>query len=217
MDGPALAPLIDEPAVSANDMVSNELRIMRRMLENQLAQLAWNDLTRRAPIQIEILRELTEIGLAPDLAAEVASQAPSNTALSQARRFVIAALSQRILVTGDRWLEKGGAVALVGPTGVGKTTTLAKLAVRWVLRHGPRDLALIAADTVRIGAQDQVQSLGQMLGAPVYKLDDLTDASRSAHAPRRHPLRAHRHARLQPARRAARRTSQRAPGIQPAA
>jgi flagellar biosynthesis protein FlhF len=167
----AYLPVNHEPA-SPDELVSNELRIMRRMLETQLAQLAWNDLTRRAPVQIEILRELTEIGLAPDLAAEVASQAPRNTPLTQARRFVIAALSQRILVTGDRWLEAGGKVALVGPTGVGKTTTLAKLAVRWVLRHGPRDLALIAGDAVRLGAQDQVQSLGQLLGARVYKLDD---------------------------------------------
>ena len=50
-------------------------------------------------------------------------------------------------VTGDRWLDKGGRVALVGPTGVGKTTALAKLAVRWVLRHGARSLALISADS----------------------------------------------------------------------
>jgi flagellar biosynthesis protein FlhF len=66
----------------------------------------------------------------------------------------------------------GGRVAFVGATGVGKTTTLAKIAVRWVLRHGARDLALVAADSVRIGAQDQLQSLGQLLGAPVYVPDD---------------------------------------------
>ena len=83
-------------------------------------------------------------------------------------RFAIAGLSQYLLVTGDRWLENGGRVAFIGATGVGKTTTLAKLAVRWVLRHGPRDIALVGSDTVRIGAQDQIQSLGQLLGVPVY-------------------------------------------------
>jgi len=71
-------------------------------------------------------------------------------------------------VTGDRWLDEGARVAFVGATGVGKTTTLAKVAVRWVLRHGPRDVALVAADSVRIGAQDQLQSLAQLLGVPVY-------------------------------------------------
>ena len=78
-------------------------------------------------------------------------------------------------MTGDHWLENGGRIALVGPTGVGKTTVLAKLAVRWVLRHGSRDLALIAGDSVRIGAQDQVRSLGQLLGVPVFALDSLEE------------------------------------------
>jgi flagellar biosynthesis protein FlhF len=72
------------------------------------------------------------------------------------------------LVTGDRWLDEGARVAFIGATGVGKTTTLAKVAVRWVLRHGPRDIALVAADCVRIGAQEQLRSLGQLLGVPVY-------------------------------------------------
>jgi flagellar biosynthesis protein FlhF len=95
-------------------------------------------------------------------------QLPEDTDLTFARRFTIAGLSQYLKVTGDRWLDDGGRVAFVGATGVGKTTTLAKIAVRWVLRHGPRDIALVAADSVRIGAQDQLQSLAQMLGVSVY-------------------------------------------------
>jgi flagellar biosynthesis protein FlhF len=156
------------PATSATDAMGTELKTLRRMLETQLAQLAWNDMTRRAPIHTEILRELTEIGISQDLAEHLIKQLPANTDLAYARRFAITGLSQYLLVTGDRWLENGGRVAFIGATGVGKTTTLAKLAVRWVLRHGPRDLALVAADGVRIGAQDQMQSLGQLLGAPVY-------------------------------------------------
>jgi flagellar biosynthesis protein FlhF len=88
--------------------------------------------------------------------------------LAYGRRFAITGLSQYLRVTGDRWLDNGGRVALIGGTGVGKTTTIAKLAVRWCLRHGPRDLALVSCDTVRIGAQAQMQALGQLLGAPVY-------------------------------------------------
>jgi flagellar biosynthesis protein FlhF len=159
-----------EPASrsAASEEMGSELRSLRRILETQLAQLAWNDLSRRAPIHTEILRELTEIGLTQDFAAQVVSQLPAGANLTQARRLSIALVSQRLPVTGDRWLDKGGRVALVGPTGVGKTTALAKLAVRWVLRHGPRDLALISADSVRIGAHDQIQVLGQMLDVPVY-------------------------------------------------
>jgi flagellar biosynthesis protein FlhF len=155
-------------AAQSSDAMGNELRTLRRMLETQLAQLAWNDLTRRAPVHVEILRELTEIGISQELSDYIIKQLPEKVELGFARRFAIAGLSQYLLVTGDRWLENGGRVAFIGATGVGKTTTLAKLAVRWVLRHGPRDIALVGSDTVRIGAQDQIQSLGQLLGVPVY-------------------------------------------------
>jgi flagellar biosynthesis protein FlhF len=158
-------------AAPASDTTGAELKTLRRMLETQLAQLAWNDLTRRAPAHVEILRELTEIGIGPDLSDYILKQLPEKVELSAARRFAISGLSQYLRVTGDRWLENGGRVAFIGATGVGKTTTLAKLAVRWVLRHGPRDLALVGCDTVRIGAQDQIQSLGQLLGVPVYTPD----------------------------------------------
>jgi flagellar biosynthesis protein FlhF len=155
-------------AAPTSDSTSAELKTLRRMLETQLAQLAWNDLTRRAPAHVEVLRELTEIGISADLSDHLLKQLPEKIETSAARRFAISGLSQYLRVTGDRWLENGGRVAFIGATGVGKTTTLAKLAVRWVLRHGPRDLALVGSDTVRIGAQDQIQSLGQLLGAPVY-------------------------------------------------
>jgi flagellar biosynthesis protein FlhF len=164
-----LADLHATPAAAqSGDAIGSELKTLRRMLETQLAQLAWNDLTRRAPVHVEILRELTEIGISQELSEYILKQLPDKVELGFARRFAIAGLSQYLLVTGDRWLENGGRVAFIGATGVGKTTTLAKLAVRWVLRHGPRDIALVGCDTVRIGAQDQIQSLGQLLGVPVY-------------------------------------------------
>ena len=165
----------DTHDAAAADAMSTELKTLRRMLETQLAQLAWNDLARRSPVHTEILRELTEIGLAQDLASAIIARLPPRPDLLQARRLAIAAMSQQVLVTGDRWLEDGGRVALVGATGVGKTTTLAKLAVRWVLRHGARDLALVTTDCIRIGAQDQMHALGQLLGAPVYTVDDCAE------------------------------------------
>jgi flagellar biosynthesis protein FlhF len=159
------------PAAAAMDHMNSELKILRRMLETQLEQLAWNERTRRAPAVAEMLRELTEMGVAPDLADRIVEQLPEQCDLASARRFAIAGLSQYLRTAGPRWQDDGGRVALVGATGVGKTTTLAKLAVRWVLRHGARDLALVAADSVRLGAHDQLHSLGQLLGAPVYAPD----------------------------------------------
>jgi flagellar biosynthesis protein FlhF len=162
-------------AAEESSELGAELKAMRRILETQMAQLAWNDLTRRAPIHTEILRELTEVGLTQEFAAQIVAQLPAGTDLIKARRLSISLMAQRLNVTGDRWLDKGGRVALVGPTGVGKTTALAKLAVRWVLRHGARSLALISADGIRIGAHDQLQALGQMLDVPVLIAESLTE------------------------------------------
>jgi flagellar biosynthesis protein FlhF len=167
---PAPAPAAASTA-AAMDHMNHELKIMRRMLEAQLEQLAWNERTRRTPVIAEMLRELAEMGVSQELAERIVEQLPEQVDLASARRFAIIGLSQYLRVAGPRWQEDGGRVALVGATGAGKTTTLAKIAVRWVLRHGARDLALVAADSVRIGAQDQLQSLGQLLGVPVYAPD----------------------------------------------
>jgi len=166
------AEALSAPSVSA---MESELKTLRRMLETQLEQLAWTDLARRAPIHTAMLRELTEVGITRELAAEVVARVPAAADHTQARRLVIATVAQRLLVTGDRWLQEGGRIALVGPTGVGKSTTIAKLAVRWVLHHGARDLALVAADSQRLASQGQMQSLGQLLGARVYPLEQFSE------------------------------------------
>ena len=167
---PIAAPAV-LPAAAAMDDMNHELRILRRMLETQLGQLAWNERARRTPVVAEMLRELTEMGISQELADRIVEQLPDQGDLASARRFAIAGLSQYLRTAGPRWQDDGGRVAFVGATGVGKTTALAKIAVRWVLRHGARDLALVAADPVRIGAHDQLHSLGQLLGAAVYAPD----------------------------------------------
>jgi flagellar biosynthesis protein FlhF len=169
---------ITQDGSEVNDLqadVNEELRTLRRMLETQLATLAWNDLSRRAPIQTELLRQLTVLGLAHDLAGELVSQLPQRIELAEAHRFALAMLARRIETAPERWMESGGVVAMVGPTGVGKTTLIAKLAARWVLRHGPRDLALVSTDCIRIGAQEQIHTLGRLLGAPAYSIDGAAD------------------------------------------
>jgi flagellar biosynthesis protein FlhF len=157
--------------------MGSELRTLRRMLETQLATLAWNDLTRRAPLQTALLKELTQLGFAHALAVEVVSQIPARLEWNEAQRMALALIAKRIVTDSERWLDKGGMVAFVGPTGVGKSTLVAKLAARWVLRHGPRELVLISADSVRMGAQDQIQNLGRLLGVPTYGVDQVTELS----------------------------------------
>ena len=155
--------------------LANEVKDMRRMLEAQLATLAWNDMSRRSPLQAAMLKELAQLGISQDLAGSLARKIPPNLNFSAARRFALATIARTVQVTGDRWLETGGRIAFAGPAGAGKTTLLAKLAARWVLRHGPRRVALVSADAVRIGAHEQMHMLGRLLGVTAHTVYDVAE------------------------------------------
>ncbi len=158
---------------AAQDSVNSELRTLRHMLETQLATLAWNDLSRRSPVQTELLKQLTLLGLGQDLCIELVSQMPPRLELAEAQRVALALIARRVAVVEERWMHTGGMVAMVGPTGVGKTTLVAKLAARWVMRHGPRLIALVSTDSMRIGAQEQMHALGRLLGVPAYSVESM--------------------------------------------
>ncbi len=162
-------------AAATGTPINEELRTLRRMLETQLAALAWNDLTRRAPLATELLRELSEIGFTPELAARVADALPPGVDFTAARRLAIARIADQLATTGDRWSEFGGLVAFVGPPGAGKTSVIAKLAARWVLRHGNGELALISADVDRVGSIEETAHLGRLLGVRAYNVETLDE------------------------------------------
>lgn len=162
---------VPEPVEPETARLGEELRTMRHLLERQFSQLAWNDLTRRAPETAELLTELTAMGLAGDLAAELLATLPDGIGLADAQRRVLALLTRRIATSGDDLLDRGGRVAFVGAAGVGKTTGIAKLAARWVMRHGTRDIALVSLDDQRFGAHEQLRVLGRLLGVECYTLE----------------------------------------------
>ncbi len=162
-------------AAESDRAVDAELRTMRRMLETQLAALAWNDLARRAPLACEVMRELTEFGFQRDLVATIADALPSSIDLSRARGLALARLADSLIVTGERWMQLGGRIAFVGPAGVGKTSTVAKIAARWVMRYGAGSLALISADSLRFGAQEQLGQLARLLGCSMHAIEDFSE------------------------------------------
>lgn len=151
--------------------VSDEIRSLRELLESQVAALAWNDFTRRQPLKARVLEELTNIGLARDIALQVVGELPDGLDAEQASRLPLAQLSRRIQVARSEALERGGVLALVGPNGAGKTTTLAKFATRWVLERGARELGLVTMDRERFGSQEQLLALGRVLGVPALVVD----------------------------------------------
>jgi flagellar biosynthesis protein FlhF len=90
----------------------------------------------------------------------------------QARYLPLGMLSRCVAVSDRAQSDRGGVTALVGPTGVGKTTTIAKLAARAVMRHGAGQVALVSTDHFRIGAAAQLEHYGRLLGVRVYPAYD---------------------------------------------
>ena len=164
-------PLIERTAADTVRMRA-ELSSLREMLEMQLSSLAWNDMERRQPMHARVLRELTRLGIDADVARALAEELPPQMTPEQARYLPLGMLSRGLAVSGRGRSEEGGVTALVGPTGVGKTTTLAKLAARAVVRHGASQVALVSTDHYRIGAAAQLEHYGRLLGVRVYPAYD---------------------------------------------
>ena len=155
---------IDDPAF---DEMRSELRDLRGILENQLSGLAWGEMGRSCPQKVELLRRLMSLGLNVEHCQSIANRINDYTDSAQAWSQALALITDELQVTDDDIISQGGVIALVGPTGVGKTTTVAKLAARFALRHGYQEIALITTDSYRIAAYEQLRTYGRILGVPV--------------------------------------------------
>jgi len=174
-----------EPAVDGASYVADvatreladEIRQLRGVVEGQLSGFAWHQMAARAPIQVELLRELLTRGFGGTFSRDLASRLASNETLPRAMRWVKTHLvdSLQCVSAGDDIVSRGGVYALVGPTGVGKTTTVAKIAASCTLQHGPSQVALVTTDSYRIGAVDQLRIYGRILGVPVFVAKDEDD------------------------------------------
>ena len=111
------------------------------------------------------------MGLSAELSKALLERVNTVTEPRQAWRMVLAHLAHAIKTPKQEPMEEGGVIALVGPAGMGKTTTLAKLAARYVLKYGAQHIALVSLDSYRIGAQEQLKTLGRILNVPVTLVD----------------------------------------------
>jgi flagellar biosynthesis protein FlhF len=163
--------------------VMEEIRCLRRIVEQQLAGFAWGEAARAEPVKTEILRQMLDAGFSPQFARELLAKLPRELDAGRALSWVKSRAEQDLLTIDSESdiVDRGGIYALVGPTGVGKTTTTAKLAARCVLRHGARKLALVTTDGYRIGAHEQLRIYGRILGVAVHLARDARDLRATLH------------------------------------
>ncbi|WP_367597864.1 flagellar biosynthesis protein FlhF [Pseudomonas fulva] len=180
---PLVEPHVDapQPATTAGsqasvdprlfDAMRSELSGLRELLEVQLGSLAWTQLQGSKPQQATLWRRLQRIGLSGPIARELLELTKDIEEPRHAWRMLLAHLARMIRTPDVEPIEDGGVIAVVGPAGMGKTTTLAKLAARYVLKYGAHNLALVSMDSFRIGAQEQLKTLGRILNVPVTYVD----------------------------------------------
>jgi len=153
------------PANAEIQRMSDELKFMRSLLENQLSTLAWGQKEQTSPELINLTKRLLKLGFGWDFTEQLlqgfASEVPE---WSQ----VLNTIEQQLPIEEFDLIDQGGIMALVGPTGVGKTTTIAKMASRFVMRNSPTELALVTTDCYKIGAQEQLKTFADLIQVPVY-------------------------------------------------
>ena len=157
--------------------VMDEIRSLRKIVEQHLAGFAWGEAARSEPVKTEVLRQMLDAGFSPQFARDLLADLPQEMDSVQAMAWVKGAADRSLFTIGNEYdiVDRGGVYALVGPTGVGKTTTTAKLAARCVLRHGPSKVALVTTDGYRIGAHEQLRIYGRILGVSVYLVKDAAE------------------------------------------
>jgi flagellar biosynthesis protein FlhF len=158
--------------------VLGELHAMRGALEEQLASLQWSDRQRRQPVRNQVAKTLLSTGFSAQFTNLLLDRMPNSlqepgSALDWAKSAIERNLP--VLDDEDAMMERGGVYALMGPTGVGKTTTTAKLAARCVMRFGAERVALLTTDSYRIGAHEQLRIYGKILGVSVHAVKDAAD------------------------------------------
>jgi len=199
-DPPAAPPAPSMPSLSAGPVAStpepsapagglapddliHALSDLRGVLETRLDGLAWGSSVKRAPVTVSLFRLLLGAGFSTALVRAMLERLPAGLDVEQARAWARNELISHLPVLRheDDLLGGGGVFALVGPTGVGKTTTIAKLAARCVLRVGAEQVVLLTTDTYRIGAHEQLQIYGRLMGVPVHSIRDVAELRRVLH------------------------------------
>ena len=151
-----------------------ELQSMKNLIEERFNTLTWLGQTRQNPIQSNLMLKLIRSGYSPTLARTILERLPDDMQAADALRWVMDILTRNLRTDANAQAiqDQGGTFALVGATGVGKTTTAAKLAGLCAKAYGAQSVGLITLDTYRVGAHEQLRAYGRMLGVVAHLAHD---------------------------------------------
>ena len=178
-DGDGASTSRSAPDLSASKHERNELmgelHSMRALIDERFGMLAFMERLQRDPRQATLSQKLFEVGLSPALVRKLVQSLPADLQQAPHALAWAAGVLERNLLTNERELpleDHDGVFALIGATGVGKTTSTAKLAAAFATRHGAGQLGLITLDAYRIAAHEQLRTYGRILGVPVHTAHD---------------------------------------------
>jgi flagellar biosynthesis protein FlhF len=165
-------PLTSMASGASDARMAQELASLKAMIEERFDTLAWLGGARHHPIQAGLMHRLIRAGYSPAMAKAVLERLPAQLDAADASRWVTDVLVRNLRTAQASLVDEGGVLALVGATGVGKTTTAAKLAARCVQAHGADSVGLITLDTYRVAGYEQLRTYGRMLGVAVHLAQD---------------------------------------------
>ena len=165
---------IDQELMAA---MRSEIESLRLLLKDQMAHLAQESWQGRNPVEAAVMKHFADLDISRQVAAPIANAVAQHATIEEGWQTAQRLLGRRIKVADSAQFNQG-VVALVGPSGAGKTTTIAKLAVRYALKYNRDELALVTTDRYRLAAYEQLKALGRIIDVPVRLVDEKTDLNK---------------------------------------
>ena len=165
---------LDEDLMAA---MRSEIESLRFLLKDQMEQMTRENWNARNPVEAAVMQRFEKYRLSTKVTRPIARQVAQHITIEEGWRAAIAILRKQIPIVDNNQFNQG-VVALLGPTGAGKTTTIAKLAVRFALRHGRDELALVTTDRYRLAAYEQLKALGRIIDVPVRLVEENTNLNK---------------------------------------
>lgn len=144
----------------------SELNKLRALLDTRFAHVAWSDYSNRHPVEAAAYRQLHRMGISAPICRRLVDKLPASH-VRDGMRMVLQRLHKEIRICEPDVREVGGVIALLGPAGAGKTTSISKIAAAYAMRHGIEDVALVTTDSYRIAGHEQLKTLGKILRVPM--------------------------------------------------